>query len=92
MEEGVIPEPLLSPKVHTFKDLEDLFLVEEPDEGFLKAFLWDVNDSIGQRALLWMDEPDHLRKRLKGGKPEIAGLGKVFALFLELIEEGDDEL
>ena len=92
MEQDIIPESLLSPQVDTVKNLEDLLLIKETDEGLVKALLWDVDNLFSQLSLLWIHETEHLCERLKGSKAEITGRRKVFALPLKLLEERHDEI
>ena len=91
MEKRIIPEALLCSQIDGLKDLEEFFLVEEADEGFAKALLWNTEDAFSQIPMLRIQEPDHFRKGFESGQAKITGLGEVFSLILEFFEEGDDQ-
>jgi hypothetical protein len=92
MEEGVIPGTFFSVETNDMKDLEDLFRVEEPDERFLSALLWDGEDGLGHFSVLRVEEADRFGEGLEGGESLIASSGQIAALGLEVIEEGEDEI
>jgi hypothetical protein len=92
MKQGVIPEPLVSLYIDALKDLEDFLLIEKTDEGFLRAFLWDVQYPIGQFPVFWALETKHFGKGFEGSQTLIAGCGKIVALPFKSIEELEDEL
>ena len=90
MEDGIITKPLFSFKIDGLKDLQDLFRIQEPDDGFLEALLWHVEDCICQFSMFRIHEADHFGKGFYGGETTIAGFRQVFTFLLELIEECDD--
>jgi len=92
MEEGVIPGTFFSLQIDDMKDLEDLFRVEEPDEGFLGALLRDGENGLCQWALIRIEEADHFGEGLEGSESLIASSGQIAALGLEIIQESEDEL
>ena len=92
MKKGVIPEALFSSEIDGLKDLEDLILVEKPDQGFLSAFLWDIKYPIGQFPVFRALESQHFGKGFEGSQALIAGFGKIVALPFKSIEELEDEL
>jgi hypothetical protein len=91
VEKGVIPEALLCSQIDGVKELEEFLLVEETDEGFTKALLWDAEDAFSQIPMIRIQEPDHFCKRFKCGEAKITGLGEIFSLILDLFEKGDDQ-
>jgi hypothetical protein len=91
MEEGVIPGTFFSLQIDDMKDLEDLLGVEEPDEGFLSAFLRDGENGLCQLTLVRIEEADHFGEGLDGGQSLIASSGQIAALGLKIIQEGEDE-
>jgi len=92
MEEGVIPGTFFSLQIDDMKELEDLFRVEEPDEGFLGALLGDGENGFCQFSLVRIEEADHFGEGLEGGQSLIAGSGQVVTLGLEILQESEDEL
>ncbi len=74
------------------KELEDLFRVEEPDEGFLSALLRDGENGLCQLSLIRIEEADHFGEGLEGRESLIASSGQIAALGLKIIQEGEDEL
>jgi hypothetical protein len=92
MEEGVIPGTFFSLQIDDMKELEDLFRVEETDEGFLSAFLRDGENGLCQLTLVRIEEADHFGEGLEGGQSLIASSGQIAALGLKIIQEGEDEL
>jgi hypothetical protein len=92
VKKGVIPEALFSSEIDGLKDLEDLILVEKPDQGFLSAFLWDIKYPIGQFPVFRALESQHFGKGFEGSQALIAGFGKIFALPFKSIEERQDKV
>ena len=92
MKQGVIPEALISPEIDGFEHLQDLVMVEEPDQWLPITLLGDVQDGLRQLPLIGVHEADHLGKGLQSGKPMVPGPGQVLALTLKIVEEGEDEL
>ena len=92
MEEGVIAGAFFSLQIDDMKDLEDLFRVEEPDEGFLGALLGDGENGLCQLSLVRIEEADHFGEGLEGSESLIASSGQVVTLGLEIIQESEDEL
>lgn len=92
MKQGIITETLFPSQVDSLKDLEDFLLIEKPDEGSLKTFLWDVDDLFGHFSVIRIHKADHFAKGLESRQTKIAGFGKVVTVLLQVIEEGDDEL
>jgi len=92
MKQGVIPEPLFSSEVDRLKDLQDLVMVEEPDQGPLITLLGDVQDGIRHLSLIRMHEADHFGKGFQGRKSMVPGPWEIFPLTLQVIEEREDEL
>ena len=74
------------------KDLQDLFVIEEPDKRFPSTFLRDIENPIGYMPLFRIEKADHFSKRLDGGETLIACFGDIFSLFLQFMEEGDNKL
>jgi len=62
MKEGVIPEALLHPEIDRLKHLQDLVLVEKPDQRFPVTLLGDVEDGFRQFSLIRVHEADHFGK------------------------------
>ena len=91
MKQGIIPEPLFFLEVDGIKDLQDLIVVEESDEGFLKTLLGKVEDHLCRLSLIGVHKADHLGKGFQGGESMVAGPGEVFSLSLEIVEKGQDE-
>ena len=87
MKECVIPEALCSPDIDGLKNLQDFFLVEEPDERFLSPFLWDVEYCICMVTMFRIEETNHFSKGLENRQTVIPCLGQVFAFTLNLFEE-----
>ena len=87
MEDGIIPEPLLSFKIDGLEDLEDLLWIQETDDGFLKFLLRYVEDVVCQFEITRIHEPEHFGKGFEGSKAAVSGSGRVFALFLKVNEE-----
>jgi len=73
------------------KELENLFRVEEPDEGFLGALLRDGENGLCQWALIRIEEADHFGEGLEGGQSLITSSGQVVRMGLEIIQESEDE-
>jgi hypothetical protein len=92
VEEGVIPGAFFSLEIDDLKDLEDLFRVEEPDEGFLGALLRNGEDGLSEGSLIRIEEADHFGEGLEGSESLITSSGQIVALGLEVIQEGEDEL
>ena len=92
VEEGVITEAFFSLQIHDMKEGEDLFRVEETDEGFLGALLGDGENGVSELSLLRIEEADHFGKGLEGSESLIASSGQVVALRLEIIQKGEEEL
>jgi hypothetical protein len=92
VEEGVIPYAFLSLQIDDMKELENLFRVEEPDEGFLGALLGNGENALSEVTLLRIEETDHFGEGLEGSESLIAGSGQIVTLGLEIIEEGEEEL
>ncbi len=92
MQEGVVSEALGFSQIYGLEELQDLLGVEEADQRLLGALLGDVQDPVGQVALLRVGETQHLGEGLDGGQALIAGPGQVVALFLQCVEKGDDQL
>ena len=92
MEEGVITEAFFSLQIDDMKELEDLFRVEEPDEGFLGALLGDGENGLCQLSLLRIEEADHFGEGLDGCQSLIASSGQIVALRLEIIQKSEEEL
>jgi hypothetical protein len=92
VQEGIIPKAVLSFEIHRLEDLEDFFLIKETDQGLLGAFLRDIEDPVGQFPLFRVHKTDHPGKGFDGRKPVIAGFGNVFAVPLQIIEEGQNQL
>jgi hypothetical protein len=92
VEEGVITAALFSLEIDDMKDLEDLFQVEEADEGFLGALLGDRENGLCQWSLVRIEEADHFGEGLEGSEALIASSGHVVALRLEIIQESEEEL
>jgi hypothetical protein len=92
VEEGVIPYAFLSLQIDDMKELENLFRVEEPDEGFLGALLGNGENALSEVTLLRIEEADHFGEGLEGSESLIAGSGQIVTLGLEIIEEGEDEI
>jgi len=82
VKQGVIPEAFFSSEVDRLKDLQDLVMIEEPDQGPLIALLGDVQDGIGQLSLIRMHEADHFGKGFQSGKPMVPGPWEIFPLTL----------
>jgi len=74
------------------KDIEDLFRVEEPDEGFLGAFLRDRENALSELTLVGVEEADHFGEGLDGSESLIASSGQVVAMGLEILQESEDEI
>jgi hypothetical protein len=91
VEEGVIPGTFFSLQIDDMKDLEDLFRVQKPDEGFLGAFLGDGENGLGQLTLVRIEETDHFGEGLDGSESLIASSGQIATLRLEIIQESEDE-
>jgi hypothetical protein len=92
MEEGVIPGTFFSLQIDDMKELENLFRVEEPDEGFLGALLRDGENGLSQGSLVRIEEADHFGEGLEGSESLITSSGQIVALGLEVIQEGEDEI
>jgi hypothetical protein len=92
MKEGVITGTFFSLETNDMKDPEDLLRVEEPDEGFLGAFLGDGENGLCELTLVRIEEADHFGEGLDSSEPLIAGSGQVVAMGLEIIEESEDEI
>jgi hypothetical protein len=92
VEEGVIPYAFLSLQIDDMKELENLFRVEEPDEGFLGALLGNGENALSEVTLLRIEEADHFGEGLEGSESLIAGSGQIVTMGLEIIEEGEDEI
>jgi hypothetical protein len=92
MEEGVIPRAFFSFEIDDMKELEDLFGVEETDEGFLGALLRDGENGLCQLSLVRIEEADHFGEGLEGSESVIASSGQIATLGLEIIQESEDEL
>ena len=92
MKERVVPETLVCFEIDSFEDLQDLVMIEEADDGFLIAPLWDAEDGVCEVMMLRIHEADHFGKGLQSGEAVIAGPDNVFALLLEIIEKGEDQL
>ena len=90
MKESIIPEPLFRPQVNGVENFQDLILVKESDERFLRPFLGDVENGICDLTLFRILEPDHFGKGLEGREPLVAGLDQVFSLLLEVFKECND--
>ena len=91
MEDGIITKALFSFKIDGLKELQNLFRIQETDDGFLEALLWHVEDRIGQFSMLRVHQTDHFGKGFDSGESTIASLGQVFPLLLESIEERDNQ-
>ncbi len=92
MEEGIITAALFSLEIDDMKDLEDLFRVEEADEGFLGALLGDRENGLCQLSLVRIEEADHFGEGLEGSEALIASSGQIVALRLEIIQESEEEI
>jgi hypothetical protein len=92
VKEGVIPGAFFFLQIDDMKDLEDLFRVEEPDEGFLGALLGDGENGLSQWSLVGIEEADHFGEGLEGRESLVAGSGQVVTLGLEILQESEDEL
>jgi hypothetical protein len=92
VEEGVIAGTFFSLQIDDMKDLEDLFRVKEPDEGFLGAFLGDGENGLCELTLVRIEEADHFGEGLEGSESLIAGSGQVVTLGLEIIKESEEEI
>jgi hypothetical protein len=73
--------------VFLFLHLQDLVMIEEADDGFLIAPLWDAEDGVCEVMMFRIHEADHLGKGLQSSKSVITGPDNVFALLLEILEE-----
>jgi len=92
MKQDIVAEPLFSSEIDRPKDLQDLVVVEEPDQGLLITLLGDVQDGICQLSLIRVHETDHFGKGFEGCKPMVPGPWEILPLSLEIIEEREDEL
>jgi hypothetical protein len=92
VKEGVIPGAFFSLQIDDMKDLEDLLRVEEPDEGFMGAFLGDGENGLCQLSLVRIEEADHFGEGLEGSESVIASSGQIATLGLEIIQESEDEV
>jgi hypothetical protein len=92
VQEGVIAEALFSLEIDDMKDLEDLFRVEETDEGFVGALLGDGENGLCQLSLVRIEEADHFGEGLEGSESLIASSGQVVTMGLEIIQESEEEL
>jgi len=92
VEEGVITAALFSLEIDDMKDLEDLFQVEEADEGFLGALLGDRENGLCQWSLVRIEEADHFGEGLKGSEALIASSGQIVTMGLEIIQKSEEEL
>lgn len=92
MKESVVPKPLLCPEIDGFEDPKDLIMIEEAHEGLVVALLGYVEDCVGQVAMMGIHKADHFGKGFEGSEAVISGSGQVFALLLQIIEEGEYEL
>jgi len=68
MKQDVIPKALFCPKIDRLKDLQDLFLIEEADEGFLITLLWDVEDGVCELTVIGIHKTHHPGKGFEGGQ------------------------
>jgi len=92
VQQTVIPEALGLLQIDGLEDLHDFFRIQVADEFLGHAFLRDAEYALSQTAVLGMQEADHFGQRFDGHQPQVAGAGGVFAVLLQVIEEGDDQL
>ncbi len=67
-------------------------MLDEAHEGLVVALLGDVEDCVGQVAMIRIHKADHFGKGFEGSEAVISCSGQVFALLLQIIEEREDEL
>ena len=72
------------------EDLQDFFMVQEPDKRLLSPFLWDPEYCICLFTMFRIEETNHFSKGLDNRQTVIPCLGQVFALPLKLVEECDN--
>ena len=53
MQKCVVTRAVCFSKIDSLQDVEDFFLVEKADQGFVGAFLRDVKDYLGRLPALW---------------------------------------
>jgi len=87
MKQGIIPEPLFFLEVDDIKDLQDLIVVEESDQGSLKTLLGEVQNDLCRFSLIGVHKADHLSKGFEGGESMVAGPWQIFPFSLEIIEK-----
>jgi hypothetical protein len=92
VEEGVITYAFFFLQIDDMKDLEDLFRVEEPDEGFLGALLRDGENGLCELTLVRIEKADHFGEGFDGSQSLIACSGHVVTLGLEIIQESEEEI
>jgi hypothetical protein len=92
MEKRIVPETLFSSEVNGFKDIEDFLLIQKAYQRFLKTFLRDIDDPLGQFPMIRMHQADHFGKGFECVETDIPGFRTIVSSLFKILQECDDEL
>ena len=79
VQDGGVPEAFFFLKVNRLKDFQDFFRIQKTYEGFLGAFLRNVEDSLSKASFFRVEKANHFGQGFKRCQALVSGGGLIAA-------------